>query len=246
MQTAGGGDRIQLSQTLIQGTTTGGLQGIGDDPTHPYWLIWGDHDEDGLVSRLMMGTSTQQPEISIVRGQQGRNNVGLTADRVDIVGRQIVGIEGDVALDGRSIYAPDRRVYQWVSSWTGRPGYPGGTWYTENTASLTVRSPGQGRWYVLDMGERITGPGEGFLLAVIRKNGENIATHVVSSSATPGGQTDNYSASRRFWLPDGVYQITVYFKYFGDCQVSGGDVYLCYTDPQVSGWFARYVFLTEC
>ena len=42
-QTALSGDRIQLSQTLIQGTNTGGLQGIGDDPTHPYRLIWGDH-----------------------------------------------------------------------------------------------------------------------------------------------------------------------------------------------------------
>lgn len=246
VQTASSGDRIQLSQTLIQGSTTGGLQGIGDDPETPYWLIWGDHDEGGTASRLMMGTSTQQPEIAVMRDQQGRNTVGLTADRVDITGHQIVGIEGDVALHGRSIYAPDRRVYQWVSSWTGRPSYPEGTWQTEHAASLTVQTPGQGHWYVLDMGERITGPGEGFLLAVIRKNGKNIATHVVSSSATPGGQTDNYSASRRIWLPNSTYQITVYFEYFGDCQVSGGDVYLCYTDPQISGWFTRYVFLTEC
>lgn len=246
VQTASSGDRIQLSQTLIQGSTTGGLQGIGDDPETPYWLIWGDHDELGMASRLMMGTSTQQPEIAIMRDKQGRNTVSLTADSVDITGHQIVDIEGDVALDGRSIYAPDRRVYQWVSNWTGKPGYPDGTWQTEHTAPLTVQTPGQGHWYVLDMGERITGPGEGFLLAVIRKNGKNVATHVVSSSATPGGQTDNYSASRRIFLPNGVYQITVYFEYFGNCQVSGGDVYLCYTDPQVSSWFVRYVFLTEC
>lgn len=144
------------------------------------------------------------------------------------------------------ISSPDRRVYQWTSSWTGKPAYPAGTWYTENTASLTVQSPSQGRWYVVDMGERILGPGEGFLLAVIRKNGKTVATHVVSSSATPGGQTDNYSASRRFWLSNGVYQITVYFEYFGNCQVAGGDVYMCYTDQQISGWFVRYVFLTEC
>lgn len=89
VQTASRGDRIQLSQTLIQGSMTGGLQGIGDDPETPYWLIWGDHDEGGTASRLMMGTSTQQPEIAIRRDQQGRNAVGLTANRVDISGSAV-------------------------------------------------------------------------------------------------------------------------------------------------------------
>lgn len=89
VQTASSGDRIQLSQTLIQGSTTGGLQGIGDDPETPYWLIWGDHDEGGTASRLMMGTSTQQPEIAVMRDQQGSNTVGLTADRVDISGSTV-------------------------------------------------------------------------------------------------------------------------------------------------------------
>ena len=65
LQTAASGDRIQLSQTLIKGTNTGGLQGIADDPSTPYWLIWGDHDKIGLASRLMMGTSAQMPEINI-------------------------------------------------------------------------------------------------------------------------------------------------------------------------------------
>ena len=89
VQTASRGDRIQLSQTLIQGSMTGGLQGIGDDPETPYWLIWGDHDEGGMASRLMMGTSTQQPEIAIRRDQRGRNAVGLTANRVDISGSTV-------------------------------------------------------------------------------------------------------------------------------------------------------------
>lgn len=89
VQTASRGDRIQLSQTLIQGSMTGGLQGIGDDPETPYWLIWGDHDEGGTASRLMMGTSTQQPEIAIRRDQQGRNAVGLTANKLDISGSAV-------------------------------------------------------------------------------------------------------------------------------------------------------------
>ena len=82
MQTAASGDRIQLSQTLIQGTNTGGLQGIGDDPAHPYWLIWGDHD--GLASRLMMGTSPQQPQISASIDSDGHMNASLTADDVHL------------------------------------------------------------------------------------------------------------------------------------------------------------------
>lgn len=89
VQTASRGDRIQLSQTLIQGSMTGGLQGVGDDPETPYWLIWGDHDEGGTASRLMMGTSTQQPEIAIRRDQQGRNTVGLTANKLDISGSAV-------------------------------------------------------------------------------------------------------------------------------------------------------------
>lgn len=89
VQTASRGDRIQLSQTLIQGSMTGGLQGIGDDPETPYWLIWGDHDEGGTASRLMMGTSTQQPEIAIRRDQQGRNTVGLTANKLSVSGSAV-------------------------------------------------------------------------------------------------------------------------------------------------------------
>ena len=100
VQTASSGDRIQLSQTLIQGSMTGGLQGIGDDPETPYWLIWGDHDEGGTASRLMMGTSTQQPEIAITRDKQGRNAVGLTSNKLDISGRAVSVDAGTVLVQG--------------------------------------------------------------------------------------------------------------------------------------------------
>ena len=104
-QTAAKGDRIQLSQILFKGSTIGGLQGIGDDPETPYWLIWGDHDEDGIASRLMMGTSTQQSEIAVARDQQGHNSIGLTANRVDISGFDSAEVMADdVHLTGhRSI-----------------------------------------------------------------------------------------------------------------------------------------------
>lgn len=101
-QTALSGDRIQLSQTLIQGSTTGGLQGIGDDPTHPYWLIWGDHDEGGAASRLYMGTSPQQPQISASTDKQGHmdaslaaDDIRLAADDIRLAGRQGIHLDSD-------------------------------------------------------------------------------------------------------------------------------------------------------
>ena len=90
-QTALSGDRIQLSQTLIQGTNTGGLQGIGDDPTHPYWLIWGDHD--GSSSRLMMGTSPQQPEFQARADSKG-NHAVVTAEYVSLSARSLLDVTG--------------------------------------------------------------------------------------------------------------------------------------------------------
>ena len=103
VQTASRGDRIQLSQTLIQGSMTGGLQGIGDDPETPYWLIWGDHDEGGTASRLMMGTSTQQPEIAITRDKQGRNAVGLTSNKLNISGSAVSVDAGTVLVQGIAV-----------------------------------------------------------------------------------------------------------------------------------------------
>ena len=85
-QTASGGDRIQLGQTLINGTTMGGLQGVAGDPATPYWLIWGDHDKQGLASRLMMGTSAQTPEISISRDSHWRSSVSIATDSLNLNG----------------------------------------------------------------------------------------------------------------------------------------------------------------
>ena len=100
-QTAASGDRIQLSQTLIHGTNTGGLQGIGDDPETPYWLIWGDHDTGDLYSRLMMGISTQMPEINVSMDKKGRNNVILAANDVEIAAGDSTEVEAnDVHLTG--------------------------------------------------------------------------------------------------------------------------------------------------
>ena len=120
-QTASKGDRIQLSQTLVNRTNIGGLQGIGDDPETPYWLIWGDHDEDGAASRLFMGTSTQQAEIAVTRDNDGKNNVGLTANQVDING-------SPVFVNG-NYYTPhiDVPLDQWIDFYPGFSNYVGRT-----------------------------------------------------------------------------------------------------------------------
>lgn len=115
-QTAAKGDRIQLSQTLIQGTKTGGLQGIGDDPTHPYWLIWGDHD--GLSSKLMMGTSPQLPQFIADIASDGYMSASMLANRVDIDGRQSVFVNG-------CRYTPHIGVPldQWIDFYPGFSNY---------------------------------------------------------------------------------------------------------------------------
>ena len=100
-QTAAKGDRIQLSQILFKGSTIGGLQGIGDDPETPYWLIWGDHDTDKVDSRLMMGTSTQQPQFVAVMDKTGRSDASVAADdRVNIAGDRVWVMAQDIRLTG--------------------------------------------------------------------------------------------------------------------------------------------------
>lgn len=86
LQTASSGDRVQLSQTLIEGTKTGGLQGIGDDKTPPYWLIWGTHSDE--FDRLSMGTSPQQPQFTAVASREG-DSASMVAGRVNLAGGSI-------------------------------------------------------------------------------------------------------------------------------------------------------------
>ncbi|MCX8647141.1 hypothetical protein J3U01_01725 [Bifidobacterium sp. B4107] len=114
-QTASKGDRIQLSQTLIQGSTTGGLQGIGDDPTHPYWLIWGDHD--GAGSRLAMGTSPQQPEFQ-ARITPSGSAASVMASQIDL------GMPGDsLRLQGVDASSADYRTNDVIAFYQGFTNY---------------------------------------------------------------------------------------------------------------------------
>ena len=240
-QTALSGDRIQLSQTLIQGSTTGGLQGIGDDPTHPYWLIWGDHN--GMSSRLLMGTSPQQPQFSATIGPQG-STAGVAANRVDIAGSESTSISGDITVNAMPRYRVGRRVYQWISNWSG---VPVDGWVTEVASdTFVVPGPGEGRWYMCDIGARVAGNGEyGIRLEISTPGGRTAVRHALLSPPKNGG-IDNFTSSRMVFMKAGTYVVRIQTIKFGDVSIdSNGDWAFAdpYTDPHV---FSRYVFLTEC
>lgn len=243
-QTAAKGDRIQLSQILFKGSTIGGLQGIGDDPETPYWLIWGDHDGGGRSSKLSMGTSTQQPEFMAFRDQDGYSNVSMAADgHVNIVG-DLVDIIGDIQVNAMPRYGVGRRVYQWISDWSGAP-LDG--WATEvANQTFVVPGPGEGRWYMCDIGARVAGTGEyGIRLEISTPEGWTAVRHALLSPRKNGG-IDNYTSSRMVFMEAGTYVLRIQTVRFGDVSIDmDADFAFAepYTDPHV---FARYVFLTEC
>lgn len=99
------GNRVQLSQTLINGTNIGGLQGIDDNSQDPYWLIWGSHQQNGndVNSSLFMGVSQQQPEFAANSNTSG-NNASVTANHVAVSGTKIELYGNDiVSVDGTNI-----------------------------------------------------------------------------------------------------------------------------------------------
>ena len=245
-QTAATGDRIQLSQTLIKGTNTGGLQGIADDPSTPYWLIWGDHDKGGLASRLMMGTSAQMPEINISRDSHWRSSVSITTDSLILKGvGHIAGgpgdITGDLQVNGTPRYhLTPRLAFKWSSHWSGKP--QAGE-YTELAQTFTVSSPGEGRWYHLDMGARVLGPGEygmRFTLA-----GTRVYQYRMQTSALEGSHIDNYTFSKMIFVHNGTYQLSLSTKAYGGAQINGDNNWN-FCDPGISeNHFNRYMTLVE-
>ncbi|QHJ82691.1 MAG: hypothetical protein [Caudoviricetes sp.] len=243
LQTASSGDRIQLSQTLIKGTTVGGLQGIGNDPNTPYWLIWGDHGENGTASRLFLGTSTQQPEIATVRGNDGKSSVSLTANKVDITsGIDRINIDGDLYENGTPhCHLTPRLAFKWSSAWYGRPQVDE---YTEFNQQFVVSGPGEGRWYTLDMGVRVGGPGEyGMRFQLAGSSGTY--QYRLMSAALVNNNIDNFTLSKTFFVRNGTYQLSLGTKAYGNAQVAGDDNWN-FCDPGITnGHFNRYLTLVE-
>ena len=239
LQTASSGDRIQLSQTLIKGTTVGGLQGIGDDPNAPYWLIWGDHDKNGMASRLFVGTNTQQPEIATIRGNDGKNSVSLTANKVDINGP--ININGDLSENGTPRYhLTPRMAFKWYSEWAGVPQEG---WSYEFNQQFVVQGPGEGRWYRLDMGARVQGPGE-YAMQFLANGNSGSYQYTLLSSKTETYSVDNYTFSKTIFFPNGTYTIALNTFPFG-AQIQG-DVAWTFKDPMISpNPFHRFLTLVE-
>lgn len=75
------GVRAKLGSVLINGTSTGGIQGFRDG-YNGTWLVWGDID--GWQSRLMLGTSPQQPQIVTGIDGNGWSHTGITSNHIDI------------------------------------------------------------------------------------------------------------------------------------------------------------------
>ena len=242
-QTAAKGDRIQLSQTLIAGTDTGGLQGIGDDPETPYWLIWGQHNKTTSASQLYIGTSPQIPQFAAATDNGGRMTASVMATGVAISG-DLVDIIGDIQVNAMPRYGVGRRVYQWISDWSGAP-LDG--WATEvANQTFVVPGPGEGRWYMCDIGARVAGTGEyGIRLEISTPEGWTAVRHALLSPRKNGG-IDNYTSSRMVFMEAGTYVLRIQTVRFGDVSIDmDADFAFAepYTDPHV---FARYVFLTEC
>lgn len=91
------GNRIIISQTLVQGTKIGGIQGQdGDDSNAPNWYIWGYGTNTGKDKNPSMeiGVSPGKSEIQVTKGSNG-SVVALTADYIAFQGNKSISINSN-------------------------------------------------------------------------------------------------------------------------------------------------------
>ena len=141
-------------------------------------------------------------------------------------------------------YGVGRRVYQWISNWSG---VPVDGWVTEvANDTFVVPGPGEGRWYMCDIGARVAGNGEyGIRLEISTLGGRTAVRHALLSPPKNGG-IDNFTSSRMVFIKAGTYVVRIQTIKFGDVSIdSNGDWAFAdpYANPHV---FSRYAFLTEC
>ena len=102
--TATSGNRIIISQTLVQGTRIGGIQGQDSaDTNSPNWFIWGYGSrsaKDGYPA-LQMGVSPQMPEIQATRGPNG-SVASLTGNYVTVQGSKETAVNSSSSVTVRS------------------------------------------------------------------------------------------------------------------------------------------------
>lgn len=107
--TATSGNRIIMSQTLVKGTSIGGIQGQdSNDTSTPNWFIWGYGSrtaKDGYPT-LLMGVSTDYPEIGVSKTSYG-TSAGIQATDTTINGEQYASLGA-----GKELYitAPSLKI----------------------------------------------------------------------------------------------------------------------------------------
>lgn len=265
LETSNGGDRLRISNQYLPTVkrTVGAVEGLHDDTRR--WALTGFYSQsttevqlsaNGHVPAILLHSPVEpdndslcllSQRVEIGAGPITGSHASVAASTVGLYGVENTIVDGPIVENGVPRYEPQRRAFSWASSWQGRPGGPGGQWILETTQPLRVVGPGSGRWFVADMGARIQGPGEYFLLLIVRSAADQstVASHTMSSSATPGQQADNYTSSRQIFIPKGSYEVSVYSEFFGQVDVIGG-TFLAFVDPLVQGSFCRYAFLTQC
>lgn len=242
--TSTSGNRIQLSQTLVNGTNIGGLQGIDDNAQSPYWLIWGSHDqnENDSKSSLFMGVSQQQPEF-VATSDSASTNASVTAANVDISGLK-TNITGDVRENDINHYHADRRILTWSSAWTGTPAEGE---YIEANIDYNVITPGKGQWFIANMGARVGGTGEytmGF--RIVDNNTNNIVYNNRNITPPKNGGIDDFTYSNMFFLPNGHYNIKYITGHWGSVSISmDNDSYIFYDTTISPNAFARYATIVR-
>lgn len=235
--TASSGNRVAVTQNNYNNVWTGGVQGMRDNRV--IWSISGEANPDGTDATMRLGS----PQYSNIVVKPGRNaNIGVD-DNISLQGNNVY-MSGNIHDNGMPAYSISRRVKQWVSNWSGVPGGGDGSWYEEMNTTLRVDSPGEGRWYTIDVGARIAGAGEYCIYAQFNLGNWVAARHILICPPKTGGQIDNYSGGRQIFLANGTYTFKVLTTHWGYTRVDSDETFSFvdpYTNPHV---FSRYVFLT--
>lgn len=242
-QTAASGNRIIMSQTLVDGTSIGGIQGQDSSDTgNPNWFIWGygtRSSKDGNP-KIQIGVNPQQPEITAALLGAGTTLVSLSGSKVELAGTQN-SIFGNISHNGIDLYRTvPRRMFLWSSPWTGTPG---GGWYTEKTETMVVGSPGTGKWVNISIGARVQGPGE-YAVRLRLMIGNSLEYQFALMTPKNDG-ADNYTMSGMYFIRNGTYTVYVQTTPYGSVTIDGNPE-LNFVEPTMyPGHFNRYLTITE-
>lgn len=137
---------------------------------------------------------------------------------VTIAAEKRIDVTGDLYENGTpSYHLKPRLAFAWGNDWAGKPS---DSLLTEFREQFIVQGPGEGRWYQLDMGARVQGPGEYGMRFTM--NGDNGSYQcALLSSKLESLSADNFTLSRKFFVKNGTYTIMLQCQPFGGAQIQG-------------------------